>query len=133
MCDISLNLNQADPGYYDYLLIDGDLALTSDSESGGADPVQQDILQALRTFQGEWYLDNTLGLPWFQQILIKNPDQSKIDALFINLILSRPGVVQLLKYDFDLITPTRLLQESFTAQRTTGTVDYTGTSVTGGS
>lgn len=130
MSDISLDLDKASPTFNDYLLIDGDLALTSDVQQGGADPVQQDILQAMRTFLNEWYLDNTLGIPWFQQILIKNPDQSKIDAIFINTILSRRGVIQLLSYDFEEIRPDRILKDTFKVQRTTGKVDYSGT--TGG-
>lgn len=132
MSDISLNLNQASPNYYDYLLIDNDLALTSDAQTGGTDPVQQDILQAMRTFLNEWYLDNSLGMPWFQQILVKSPNQANVDALFRNLILSRLGVVQLLQYNFTPEFLTRRLLESFTAQRTSGIVDYSGTSVSGG-
>lgn len=132
MSDISLDLVKGSSGYYDYLVIDNDLALTSDAQAGGSDPVQQDILQAMRTFLNEWYLDNTLGMPWFQQILVKNPDLSSIDGLFINLILGRRGVEQLLSYDFSPNFLTRVLQDTFKVQRTKGTVDYSGTSVSGG-
>lgn len=132
MSDISLDLNIASPTYNDYLLLNNDLALTSDAQSGGSDPVQQDILQALRTYLNEWYLDNTIGMPWYQQILVKNPDLSKIDALFINTILGRRGGVQLLKYDFSPEFLTRRLEDTFIAQKTTGVVDYSGTSLLGG-
>lgn len=133
MSDISLDLDPASPTHNSYLLINGDLALTSDAQVGGANPVQQDILQAMRTFLNEWYLDNTIGVPWFQQILVKAPDQSKIDAIFVNLILGRPGVIQLLSYSFDPKPEIRGLQVSFVAQSTSGKVDYSGTLTAGGS
>lgn len=132
MSDISLDLNKASSSYKDYLLIDNDLALTSDAQTGGADPVQQDVLQALSCFQEEWYLDLSLGVPWLQQILVKNPNQADIDALFRNTILSRRGAVQLLAYDFNPQFLTRRLEDTFTLQRTTGIVDYSDTTVGGG-
>lgn len=132
MSDLSLDLNKASLTYKDYLLINGDLALTLDAQQGGADPVQQDILQAMSTFQEEWYLDNSIGVPWFQQILVKAPDQSKVDAILVNTVLSRLGVVQLLSYDFSPNAIIRNLEDTFAVQRTNGTVDYSGTSVSGG-
>lgn len=132
MSDISLDLRKGSSTFNDYLIIDGDLALTSDAQEGGSNPVLQDILQAMRTFLNEWYLDNTLGIPYFQQILVKNPDQSKIDALFQNVILGRPGVVQLLSYKFTPSNALRSLDVEFKAQTTSGVVDYSGTLVSQG-
>lgn len=132
MSDISLDLRKGSSTFNDYLIIDGDLALTSDAQEGGSNPVLQDILQAMRTFLNEWYLDNTLGIPYFQQILVKNPDQSKIDALFQNVILDRPGVVQLLSYKFTPSNALRSLDVEFKAQTTSGVVDYSGTLVSQG-
>jgi hypothetical protein len=131
MVDISLDLNPASQTYNDFLIINGDLALTSDAQQGGANPVLQDILQALRTFLNEWYLDNTIGVPWFQQILVKNPDQETIDGLIRATILDRPGVLQLTSYNSTLNLAARTLTVNFTAQTTSGVVDYSGTLVAG--
>lgn len=133
MADISLDLNPASPTYKDLLVVDGDLILTADANPAGTNNIQQNILQRLSFFLGEWFLDNTQGLPYYQQILIKNPDQSKIDAIFVNSILGTPGVTQLLSYTFTPVFASRLLKVSFSALTTAGKVNYSGNVTTQGS
>lgn len=137
MVDISLDLDpnhKTLPTYKDLLVVDDDLVLTSDSDPNGTNPVLQNILQRMRFFLAEWFLDNTQGLPYFQQILVKNPDQSKIDAIFTNLILGTPGVTQLTAYSFNVNKPNRILDVEFKCQTTSGIVSYSGTlsPITGG-
>jgi hypothetical protein len=132
MVDISLDLNPASPNYKDLLIIDNDLVLTSDADPNGTNPILQDIVQNLSFFLGEWFLDNTKGIPYFQQILVKNPDQSKIDAFFVNTILGTPGVLQLLSYSFSANYAARLLNVTFSAMTTMGKVNYSGNVTTQG-
>jgi hypothetical protein len=120
--DLSLDLITKD-----LQVINGDLVLTSDIDINGTNPILQDILQKMRMFLGEWFLDNTKGVPWFQQIFIKNPDMSKIEAIFIELILSTSGVDSLMDYSFVSDKATRRFEVSFLAQTTRGIVDYSGT------
>jgi len=121
--DIALDLNPASPNYFDLLVEDGDLVLVD-----GPNAIKQHILQRLRTFYGEWFLDNTIGVPWFQQILgIKNPDQARINALLLNTILATPGVIQVTEYSFQPDFALRMLTVGFTAQVTDGVVSYSGT------
>lgn len=128
MVDLSLDLsNPLSSTFGDLLVIDGDLVLTSDADPRGTNPILQDIVQSIRFFLAEWFLDNTQGLPWFQQILVKNPNQSAIDAIFKNVILGRPGVLQLASYSFDSNFTNRTLNVSFSAVTTSGTVNYNGT------
>jgi hypothetical protein len=135
MVDIALDLNPTDialPTYKDLLVVNNDLSLTSDAYPEGTaplatNPVLQDILQRIRFFLGEWFLDNTQGIPYFQQILVKNPDQSKIDAIFQNVILGTPGVTQLSSYSFNVNTGARILTVTFSCLTTTGVVSYSGT------
>jgi len=122
MPDIQLDLSPVSPTFGDLVIEGGDLVITSTT----IDDVRQSVLQRLRIFLGEWFLDNTIGLPYFQQILIKNPDQSKIDALFRDQILGTPGVIALNSYSFQTDFATRSLRLRFSAQCTTGTVDYEG-------
>jgi hypothetical protein len=122
MSDLALDLDPLSTNLNDLQFSGNDLVLTSST----LQDVQQSVLQRLRTFYGEWFLDNTVGLPYFQQILVKNPEQSKIDALFVNTILGTPGVVQLNKYSFVPDFTNRTLRVSFSARCTTGTVDYAG-------
>lgn len=108
--------------FSDLVITDGDLVLVS-----GKQAILQNILQRLRVFLGEWFLDNTIGLPYFQQILVKNPDLGKTDAIFQNVILGTPGVEQLSTYSFQADTATRVLRLAFSVETTSGTVDYSGT------
>lgn len=127
MADLSLDLNKASSTYNDLRVVSGDLILTADVASGGTQPVQQDVLQRLRMFLGEWFLDNTAGVPWFQQILVKNPDRSKIDALLLNTILGTPGVLSVTNYKFTPNMAARTLRVEFNAQSTSGPINYSGT------
>jgi len=127
MADISLDLNKASSTYKDYILYQNDLVLTTDADSNGTNNILQDILQRMSFFLGEWFLDNTFGVPWYQQILVKNPDNSKIDILLLNVILNTPGVQLVSTYKFTPNLSARTLTVQFNAQTTSGTVDYTGT------
>lgn len=132
MADLSIDLDPVSSTYKDLLIVDGDLVLTSDVNPVGTDPVLQGVLQNISLALGEWFLDLSAGLPWLQQILVKNPDQSKIDAILRSAILATPGIVRLNSYSFDLSLKTRSGTIRFSAQKTDGRVDYSGTVVTGG-
>lgn len=130
MADISLDLSNPNSATYrDLLITNGDLTLTSDANPLGTNPILQDILQRFRMFLGEWFLDNTQGVPWFQQILIKGYDQSKINAIFLNIILAVPGVLLLNSYSFTINTEFRSLVVQFNAQTTSGPINYAGSIV----
>jgi len=126
MSDISLQLDAASSNYKDFLIVDGDLILTADAQAGGNNPVQQDIIQRLSMFLGEWFMDNTQGTPWFQQILVKNPDEPAIDGIFQNIILGTPGVLRLTSYKLEPNVVQRTAQIQFVALTTSGTVNYNG-------
>jgi len=126
--DISLDLNPISPTFNDLLVQNGDLVITPTQ----LDAIQQHIVQRIRIFLGEWFLDNTIGLPYFQQILVKNPNQSVIDSLFASQILSTPGVTLLNSYSFRVDFVNRTLNISFSALTTSGTVNYQGLISTGG-
>lgn len=115
--------SSSSPTFGDIMVEDGDLVVTTDQTVA----IAQDIVQRLKTFFGEWFLDNSIGVPYFQQILVKNPDFGKIDALLQDTILATPGVIQLNSFQSTLSATLRQLQVTFSAQTTQGQVDYTGT------
>lgn len=121
MSDIKLDLDPTSPNFNDLLLVNGDLVLVN-----GTEGILQNVLQRLRTYFGEWFLNNSIGVPYFQQILVKNPDQGKIDGIFINAILGTVGIDSLTDYSFELNTETRMLNITFKAIATTGPVTYAG-------
>lgn len=57
--------------------------------------VSQKLRIKLSFFLAEWYLNKTIGLPYFDQIFIKNPDINFIEDLFKVKILEIPEVKEL--------------------------------------
>lgn len=121
MSDLRLNLDPASPGYGDLLVENGDLVIVD-----GKEAVLQHILQRLRTFLEEWFMDLTVGVPYLQEIFVKNPELSKIEALLINEILGTKGVSDLLEFSADPDTSNRQLVISFKAQTLEGIITYKG-------
>lgn len=119
MSDLALVLDPGDPNFGDLDIQNNSLYLVD-----GEVAIQQHLMQRLRIFLGEWFMDNTIGLPFFQQILVKNPNQAIIDAYIINQILATPGIIQLNSYQTTPDFINRTLNVSFTADTTSGTVDY---------
>lgn len=63
--------------------------------TGDAPGVLQQTNLRLRFFKGEWFLDDERGMPWWQRILVKNPDVVEIEGYFRDAILSVRGVREL--------------------------------------
>lgn len=96
-----------------------DLLLNSDTNDlvfiNGACPVTQ-LLTAivaqrlkitLYTFLGEWFLDTTIGVPYFQQIFGKIRTKATIDLIFQRIISDDPDVIEILSFDSSLTPETR--------------------------
>lgn len=64
------------------------LAMTGDTPG-----IRQQVQLRLGFFQGEWFLDDDRGIPWFDRILIKNPDLVDAQDIFRTAILSVRGVL----------------------------------------
>ena len=122
MPDIKLVLNPSDPNYGDLDIENNDLILSS-----GAEEVLQNVLQAIRFFYGEYFLNNGLGVPYFQKIMVKNPQQSDIDTILSDTIQNVPGVTVLQSYSFTPSYANRVLTVAFRAMTTNGPISYSGT------
>lgn len=81
----------------------------------GAAQVAQLVKCRLLTIFGEWKLDNSLGLPWFEAIFTKQVRPSDIEAAIANIIRGTAGVQQLISIDIDADYQARSLGISFTA------------------
>ena len=86
----------------------GDWAFAVDREG-----IQQRIGQTLRTIAGEWFLDLDYGLPYFEQILIKNPNLPSLTDLFRRALLSVKGVSSVERLNLSLDTTSRTLTVSW--------------------
>ena len=81
----------------------------------GAAQVAQLVKCRLLTIFGDWKLDNSLGLPWFEAIFTKQVRPSDIEAAIANIIRGTAGVQQLISIDIDADYRARSLGISFTA------------------
>jgi hypothetical protein len=104
---------------YDLDLVNGDLVLTQSD-----DAIRQLIVQRLRTFLGEWFLDLSVGVPYFQDILKKNPNIQVVDGVLKQTILDTPGVVELLTFELDFESGTRKLKVDCSIRTRTGVIDF---------
>jgi hypothetical protein len=79
----------------------GNLALVADNEA-----ISQAIKQAVATYLGEWFLDETIGVAWVQSILVKNPNLAVVKEVIREAIAGVQGVasVDQLNVVFDKVS-----------------------------
>jgi len=80
---------------------DGDISLVSGETqvtSIGAEDLAQRLRIRLNTFQGEWFMDNTLGIDWWNRVMGKNRSKMAVDALIQDSILKEPDALQIVSY-----------------------------------
>jgi hypothetical protein len=114
MSDIAL-----DPNTGDMLITNGSLTLVD-----GVDAITQLLSQRLKMFFGEWFLDLSLGVPYFEQVFKKNFDPVVVDTIFKDVILSTPGILRLQTFSLLYDTTQRSLSLKFQAVSTEGVVDF---------
>lgn len=100
-------------------LLNGDLYLTS-----GIEAVRQRLRQDLRMFLGEWFLDLDYGVPYFQDILVKNPNPQIVEGIIKIKILESPGVLELTAFSADINNASRQLTVDFTVRCFDGEIDF---------
>lgn len=103
---------------------DGDLLIEAGRLSlvAGRRAIAQRILQRFQVFRGEWFLDLSAGVPYRQQILVKNPDLPVIDVLIRQTITGTPGVLGLQRFLTTFDRSQRSLTVQFTAETSEGEI-----------
>jgi len=104
MKDLMLDLNEND-----LLIANFDLSIVD-----GLDQIRQKLQIRLQFFYGEWYLDTTQGVKYFDEIFIKNPTLARIQSILKSVITDTPGVNELLSMTCDLDKTKRQLSVTFT-------------------
>jgi len=74
----------------------------------------------LLTFQGEWFLDNTLGIDYFNAVFGKNKSKQSIDTIFQSEILKEKEVIQITKFESSLDRVNRKYSLSFEVRTVDG-------------
>lgn len=109
---------QLDPLTHDLVIAPpGDLQLVD-----GAARVAQQIKVTLLLFLGEWFLDTDFGVPYLEQVLVKNPNFAGVNALLRARILDVPGVTRIVSLAMDMDRQARTLSVTFSAETPFGLV-----------
>lgn len=106
MVDIALDpLDESDILYEnsDFQLVDG------------AEAIRQHVLIRLRFFQGEYFLDQKLGVPYFQQILGKGISLPVVRSLIQETIIETPGINEITSFDLVYNSASRSISITFSA------------------
>lgn len=67
----------------------GNVAVASDPYA-----IAQDVASAVRTFRGECWLDTTVGVPYFSEVLGQSPPVQLLQSLIEQAALTVPEVVK---------------------------------------
>jgi hypothetical protein len=123
MKDLSINLfgNDTDsPIKNDLSFNKMDLLLVD-----GLDYVKQKLMIRLQFFFGEWYLDTTKGVKYYDEVLIQNPTLSRVQSILKAVISETTGVNKLLSFSADFSRVGRTLDLKFTVDTIYGQVTLT--------
>jgi len=103
----------------DLLVEGGDLQILE-----GVDSIEQHVAIRLQFFQGEWFLDTRIGIPYFTNILVKNPDLGAVRFLLRNAVATTPGIDKIERFDLAFDAAARKLSVDFEASTEEGTLTF---------
>lgn len=86
----------------------------------GLDEYLQAVRNALAAFQGEWFLNPDIGVPYYQKIFDKLLERSALRSIFVTQIRTVPGTLSVDEISFELATDTRILSVDFTVSSVYG-------------
>jgi hypothetical protein len=105
---------------------DGDLVIGASGASfvSGIDAIVQGIQFRLRMWLGEWFLNQDIGIPYFEELIgdaSKTPGvEDRARAVFGAAILDTPGVLTILRLDVTIDRSTRKMTVSCQAKTAYG-------------
>lgn len=107
-------------------VVNGELVFAGGSLEtvSGKESIRQSVECRLRTVRGEWFLDGSLGVPYFDGILgAKNPKLEAARAILRQEILATPGVTGLVSLTTSFDASNRSLTVAFVASSDAGLVE----------
>lgn len=96
--DLLVNREIGTDGYGDLIFVNGTTPVTEEF----VDAVAQRVFVMLRTFETEWYLNETTGVPYLTRILGQRVEKSTVDRIIQEKILAQSGVADILEFDSTL-------------------------------
>lgn len=107
-----------DPVTHDLVFVNGQATVTYTQ----SEIVSQRLKITLSTFLGEWFLDTTIGVPYFQQIFGKGRSKSAVDVIFQRIIAADPGVIEIREFSSVIDNQGRGYEMVFTVRVADGTI-----------
>ncbi len=92
----------------------GDIALTEEGDISLVTSPVQAVLIKLKWFFKEWVFDPEKGIPWFESILVKDPDIDGIKKRMIREMLDVDDVLEVPRLDISVDPKTRQADIRFT-------------------
>ena len=93
---------------HDLVFVNNDLALT-DAKQGTI----QKIKQKLKFIKGEYFLNEDLGIPYYENILVKNPDLALIESIYIRALQEIEEITEIESFNLNFDPQTRNLSVNF--------------------
>lgn len=87
---------------------------------GGAKQIAQQVKITLLTFKGEWFLDVEHGIPYLDNVLIKNPNRVEIESILRTAVKDVPGVLAVPNMKLFVNHPARKLRVDINVETTEG-------------
>lgn len=93
---------------------DGDLYITEGGDVEFTDSILQAIKIRLKWFLGEWRINTTYGMPYFDEVFVKNPSVALLEDRVRTEILAVDGVKSIESINISIDKPTRVCKIQFT-------------------
>lgn len=113
MIDLALN-----PSTNDLLFENFDFSFVD-----GINQIAQNLNIRLRFFQGEWFLDTLAGIPYYQFIFVKNPNQIQVDSFLTQEIYNTDGITGITSFASNFDGQSREFSVNFTASTESETLE----------
>ena len=98
----------------DILMKEGDLVITQGGDIVLADSVRQAIRIRLLWFAAEWRFNTDFGIPYYEEILIKNPNLEKVKLILSGEIRKVEEVMDVQNMSIELDYQHRIANVTFT-------------------
>lgn len=91
----------------------------------GLDEMRQKVDNCLVAFRGDWFLDLTQGVPYFQSVFVKGVTNAGIHAIFTQYLADIDGVLAVSEFKIELDKLRRTATIVTRLQTSDGILDYT--------
>lgn len=95
------------------------MSLNSDREA-----LRQHLEVKFQIFLGEWFLDTSVGVPYFEEVFVKRASFVVVQQVLKEVISTTNGVKSITRFEFDYDNPTRQAVLSFDVDTIYGSISF---------